>query len=140
MYFFEVKAKILFIISFNERYIVGLETVINLIKKDLYKDKNENSCYNFFYSSMLNYAISLEVASSINSSESMTFEKLCKIIPKKFGCRSSIKTALDIAVYEGFFIKEIKSNDKRIKAYELSEEYSLMITEWYLNRKERYAS
>ena len=119
---------------------MGLATVINLIKKDLYKDKNENSCYNFFYSSMLNYAISLEVASSINLSESMTFERLCKIIPKKFGCRSSIKTVLDNAVYEGFFIKEIKNNDKRVRSYRLSEEYSLMITEWYLSRKERYAS
>ena len=89
---------------------------------------------------MLNYAISLEVASLINLSESMTFERLCKIIPKKFGCRSSIKTALDNAVYEGFFIKEIKNNDKRVRSYRLSEEYSLMITEWYLNRKERYAS
>ena len=78
---------------------MDLLNVINLIKKDLYKDKNENSCYNFFYSSMLNYAISLEIASSINLNDSQTYEKIYKIIPKKFGCRSSVKSALDYGVY-----------------------------------------
>lgn len=119
---------------------MGLARVINLIKKDLYKNKNENSCYNFFYSSMLNYAISLEIASSVNLEDPLTFEKMCKLIPKKFGCRSSVKSALDHGAYEGYFIKEITTNNKRVKSYKLSEEYSLMITKWYLNSKERYAN
>ena len=117
---------------------MGLATVINLIKKDLYRDKKENSCYNFFYSSMLNYAISLEIASSINLKDPLTFENMCRIIPKKFGCRSSIKSVLDCGVSDGYFIKEINTLDRRVKSYRLSEEYSLMITNWYLNRKERY--
>ena len=120
--------------------MVSLETVINSIKKDLYTDKKENYCYNFFYSSMLNYAISLEIASSINLNQPLTFEKICKIIPKKFGCRSSIKTALDYGVYEGFYIKETCIQDRRVKSYKLSERYSLMITDWYLNRKESYTN
>ena len=119
---------------------MGLTSVISLIKNDLYKDKNESGCYNFFYSSMLSYAISLEIASSINHSQPLTFEKICKIIPKKFGCRSSIKSAIDYAVCEGYFIKEVNLLDRRIKSYRLSEGYSLMITDWYLSRKERYAS
>tara|TARA_B110000438_G_C15231073_1_gene401446 strand:+ start:13 stop:372 length:360 start_codon:yes stop_codon:yes gene_type:complete len=119
---------------------MGLANFINLIKKDLYTDKNENSYYNFLYSSMLNYAISLEIASSNNLYQPLTFEKICKIIPKKFGCRSSIKNALDYGVYEGFYIKETSYKDKRVKSYRLSEEYSLMITEWYLSRKESYAN
>ena len=117
----------------------SLVNIINLIKKDLYKDKNENVCYNFFYSSMLNYAISLEIASSVNLNQPLTFERICTIIPKKFGCRSSIKSALDNGVYLGFFIKEIDPKDRRIKCYKLSEEFSLMITDWYLSRKQRYA-
>ena len=119
---------------------MGLATVINLIKEDLYKDKKDNICYNFFYSSMLSYAISLEIASSININQLLTFEKICKIIPKKFGCRSSIKSLLDYGVHEGFFIKEISEEDRRVKSYKLSEEYSLMITEWYLNRKKQYVN
>ena len=118
----------------------SLETVINIIKKDLYMEKNENPYSNFFYSSMLNYAISLEIASSVSSQKLLTFESICKIIPKKFGCRSTIKTALDVGVYEGFFIKEINDNDRRVKSYKLSEAYSLMITNWYLSRKERHAN
>ena len=119
---------------------MGLSTVINLIKKDLYTNKKDNNCYNFFYSSMLNYAISLEIASSINLNQFLTFEKICKLIPKKFGCRSSIKNVLDHAVDRGFFIKEISTKDKRVKYYKFSEGYSLMITEWYLSRKERYSN
>lgn len=120
--------------------MVSLSTVINSIKKDLYSEKKENYCYNFFYSSMLNYAISLEIASSINLNKSLTFEKICKIIPKKFGCRSSIKSALDYGVCEGLFIKEASNQDRRVKFYKLSERYSLMITDWYLNRKECYTN
>jgi len=61
---------------------MNLSNVINLIKEDLYKGKNENNCYIFFYSSMLNYAISLEIASYINLNDPLTFEKICKIILK----------------------------------------------------------
>ena len=118
----------------------SLANVINLIKEDLYKDKKENICYNFFYSSMLNYAISLEIASSNNLKQPLTFEKICKIIPKKYGGRSSIKNSLNNGVHEGFFIKEQTFEDKRIKSYKLSEVYSLMITDWYLNRKVSYAN
>ncbi len=118
---------------------MGLLAVINLIKKDLYKNKKESSCYNFFYYSMLNYAISLEIALIIDPNKYLTFEKICKIIPKSFGCRFSIKHILDQGVCEGYFIEEIDTQDKRIISYRLSEEYSLMITEWYLSRKECYA-
>lgn len=119
---------------------MGLSNVINLIKKNLYKGKNENNCYNFFYSSMLNYAISLEIASAINLNNPITFEKICKIIPKKFGCRSSIKSALDHGVCEGYFIKKVNTKDRRVKFYKLSEKYSLMITNWYLDQKELYTN
>jgi hypothetical protein len=116
----------------------SLSKVINFIKKDLYSEKNENPQFHFFYSSMLNYAISLEIASSVNLNKPLTFESICKLIPKKFGCRSSIKSSLDSGVYEGFFIKETNIHDKRVKSYKLSEEYSLVITNWYLSRKERH--
>ena len=115
----------------------SLSNVLNLIKEDLYKDKKDNACLDFFYSSMLHYAISLEIASTFSDT---TFETLCKSIPKKYGCRSSIKTVLDNGVTFNFFMKESKLSDKRIKIYQLSEEYSLMITQWYLSRKEKYSS
>ena len=119
---------------------MSLSNVINLIKKDLHRDKNENSCYNFFYSSMLNFVISLEIASYINLNDPLTFEKICKIIPKFFGCRSSIKSVLDYGVYHGYFIKRINIKSGRVKSYKLSEKYSLMITDWYLSQKKLYTN
>ena len=113
-----------------------LSNILNLIKNDLYKEKKESASLDFFYTSMLHYAISIEIASSSN----VSFEKLCRIIPKKFGSRSSIKAVLDDGVFKNFYIKKIDLKDKRIKSYEFSENFSLMITKWYLSRKEKYAS
>ena len=117
-----------------------MSTILDFIKKDIYTEKNSDACRNFFYSSMLHYAISLEIASNVYNNQVISFEKLCQIIPKKLGCRSSIKTILDHGVEDKFFIKESEKKDKRVKSYKLSEKYSLMLTDWYLNRKERYAS
>lgn len=118
----------------------SLATVLNLIKENLYTEKKDSAALDFFYSSMLHYAISIEIASSNHAIRPATFELICSIIPKKYGCRSSIKTVLDHGVYKGFFIKSVNSKDKRVKSYILSEEFSLMITDWYLDRKKSYAS
>ena len=87
---------------------------------------------------MLNYAISLEIASYINLNDPLTFEKICKIIPNFFGCRSSIKSVLDYGVYHGYFIKRINIKGRRVKSYKLSEKYSLMITDCYVSQKKLY--
>jgi hypothetical protein len=118
----------------------SISNILSLIKEDLYKEKKDSPCLNFFYSSILHYAISLEIASTNNNNESATFENLCRNIPKKFGCRSSIKTILDFGVKDGFFLKETNPKDKKSKLYKFTEKFSLMITAWYLDRKERHAS
>lgn len=117
----------------------SLATVLNFIKEDLYTEKKDSAALDFFYSSMLHFVVSIEIASS-KDARSVTFEVICSTIPKKFGCKSSIKTVLDNGVHKGFFLKSINSKDKRVKSYKLSEEFSLMITDWYLDRKESYAS
>ena len=116
----------------------SINNILQSIRKDIYTDKKTNACCNFFYLSMLHYAISLEIASTSYSQELVSFEKLCAKIPKKLGCRSSIKTVLDKGVHYGFFVKLAKEQDKRIKKYKLSEEFSLMITEWYLDKKVKF--
>ena len=112
--------------------------LINSIRKDIYTDKHTDAHLNFFYSSMLHYAISLEIASCSYESKFISFEKLCKIIPKKLGSRSSTKNILDHGTEDGFFLKTSFVRDKRIKSYKLSEKYSLMITDWYLEIKVRF--
>jgi hypothetical protein len=117
-----------------------LANILSSITKDIYSSKDNNSYHRFFYSSMLHYAISLEIASSSYNDKLLSFEKLCLKIPKKLGCRSSIKNILDHGIEKNIFIKVSVEKDKRIKQYKLSESYSLMITNWYLIRKKRYAS
>ena len=51
-------------------------------------------CYDFFYSSALTHAISLEIASSTYADKCLSYEMLCKRIPPKLGCRSTIYSTL----------------------------------------------
>ena len=118
----------------------SLAAVFSSITSDIYTEKNSDEYLSFFYTSMLHYAISLEIASSSYKGEFISFQKLYKTIPKKLGCKSSIKSILNHGVEKTYFIKEQATKDKRIKKYKLSESYSLMITDWYLSRKSRYAS
>ena len=116
----------------------SINTVLNSITQDIYTDKKTDIYRNFFYTSMLHHVISLEIATKSYEGKLISFEKLCNIIPKKFGCKSSIKTILDHGVINGFFIKEKEAKDKRIKRYKLSEGYSLMLTNWYLDKKVKF--
>ena len=120
--------------------MLGLENVVDLVKKDFYSKKDIDPCYNFFYSSALTHLISLEIASSTFSNQCMSYELLCKKIPSKLGCRSTIYSTLNYAVSKGFFTKKFLKSDKRTKAYCLSESYSLMLTEWYLNQKKYFSN
>ena len=116
----------------------NMAAILNSITKDLYSDKKSNTCRNFFFSSMLHYAISLEIASNSYKSKLISLDGLCKIIPKKLGSLSSINNILRQGVKLGYFIKQSNDNDNRLRGYKLSEEFSLMITYWYLDNKVKY--
>ena len=93
--------------------MLGLENVVDLVKKDFYTKKDIDPCYNFFYSSALTRLISLEIASSTFNNQSMSYELLCKKIPPKLGCISTIYSTLNYAVSKGFFTKKFSKSDKR---------------------------
>ena len=116
--------------------MLGLENVIDLVKSDFYSKKSSDPCYDFFYSSALAHLISLEIASSTYSNQCMSYEDLCKKMPSKLGCRSTIYSTLNNAVSKVFFVKQYSKKDRRVRSYCLSEEYSLMLTRWYLRSKE----
>ena len=120
--------------------MLGLENVVDLVKKDFYSKEDTDPCYNFFYSSALTHLITLEIASSTFSNQCISYELLCKKIPPKLGCRSTIYSTLNYAVCKGFFIKKYSNKDKRIRSYCLSEEYSLMLTQWYLDQKKYFSN
>ena len=118
----------------------GIENVIDLVKSDFYSKKSSDPCYDFFSSSALAHLISLEIASATYANQCMSYEDLCKKIPPKLGCRSTIYSTLNNAVNKGFFIKKLSSEDRRIRSYCLSENYSLMLTQWYLDQKKYFSN
>ena len=113
---------------FSQTYADGIENVIDLVKSDFYSKKSSDPCYDFFSSSALAHLISLEIASATYANQCMSYEGLCKKIPPKLGCRSTIYSTLNTAVSKGFFTKKLSSEDRRIRSYCLSENYSLMLT------------
>ena len=81
---------------------IGIENFIDLIKNDFYSKKSSDPCYDFFSSSALTHLISLEIASATYANQSISYEDLCKKIPTKLGCRSTIYSNLNNAVSKGF--------------------------------------
>ena len=124
----------------NEKNMLALQNIVNLVKDDFYNKKTEDQCYDFFYSSALTHAISLEIASSTYESKCLSYEMLCKKIPSKLGCRSTIYSTLNYAVSKGFFTKQYSKKDRRVRSYCLSEKYSLMLTQWYLDQKKYFSN
>ena len=116
--------------------MLALQNVVDLVKDDFYQKNIKDKCHDFFYSSALTHAISLEIASSTYADKCLSYEMLCKKIPPKLGCRSTIYSTLNNAVSKGFFVKQYSKKDRRVRSYCLSEEYSLMLTQWYLRSKE----
>ena len=109
----------------------NIQNILSDLKKDLYfgtLDKKIES--NFFRSSLLHFAISLEIGEGQYKNDPVSFEKICASIPSKIGSRSSIQNILNEAVAQGFFVKMPSHKDKRIKKYLYSERYSKMIFEW----------
>tara|TARA_B100001029_G_scaffold153954_1_gene137871 strand:- start:146 stop:508 length:363 start_codon:yes stop_codon:yes gene_type:complete len=120
--------------------MLGLENVIDLVKDDFYSKKSSDPCFDFFSSSALAHLISLEIASATYTNQCMSYEDLCKKIPSKLACRSTIYSTLNIAVSKGFFTKQFSTKDRRVRFYCLSENYSLMLTKWYLDQKTYFSN
>ena len=120
--------------------MLGIESVIDLVKDDFYSKSNSDPCYDFFSSSSLAHLISLEIASATYSSQCLSYEDLCRKIPSKLGCRSTIYSTLNLAVSKGFFTKQYSKKDRRVRSYCLSQEYSLMLTQWYLDQKKYFSN
>ena len=106
----------------------NISKILKSVKDDLYDNNHKSK--SFFQTSILHLAISLEIAISTYNKNDVSYEKLCESIPKKFGSRSTIQSILNDAVELKYFYKETSSNDKRIKNYRLTDEYSEMLRGW----------
>ena len=109
----------------------NIKNILSSIKEALYfGSENEKVESQFFRSSILHFAISLEVGEGHYKNNPVSFETICLNIPRKIGSRSSIQNILNDAVDRGYFVKVTNSKDRRIKQYLYSDKYSKMILGW----------
>ena len=67
---------------------------LKYLKNDLYDSHKTKTCLQFLQSSLLHYAICLEIGSGTYNNNYISYEKICDSIPKKFGSRSTIQNIL----------------------------------------------
>ena len=108
----------------------SISNKLSNMKSNFYCETNQSNASKFFKGSILHLSISLEIGVAHFNDKSISFEIICKNIPKRIGSRSSIQNILKEAVLLGFFLKQESSIDKRIKFYSFSQEYSEMIKDW----------
>tara|TARA_B100001175_G_C18949025_1_gene375025 strand:- start:52 stop:432 length:381 start_codon:yes stop_codon:yes gene_type:complete len=111
-------------------YMESISNKLSNMKSNFYYETNQSNASKFFKGSILHLSISLEIGVAHFNDKSISFEIICKNIPKRIGSRSSVQNILKEAVLLGFFLKKESSIDKRIKVYSFSQEYSEMIKDW----------
>ena len=116
------------------------EEIINLNKKALYLSlKSSNMFGKFFYKSILNNAVIMEIYSHGNN-HGISYEQLCTNIPKSLGSRSSIQNLLNEGLDNNIFQKIESDTDKRIKKYFISEKFSQNLVDWIQDQKKIFNS
>ena len=117
--------------------MISLVNFINTFKKDLLSSENDN-CKNFFFKSNLHLVISLEIASSSILDQKISYPMLKSAIPSSLGDANQIKNILNEGTSKNFFIKKNLFNKNKNSHYKISKEFSLMITNWYLDNKSKF--
>ena len=108
--------------------MISLVNFINTLKKDIVSSENDH-CKKFFFKSNLHMVISLEIASSSILDQKINYPMLKSAIPSSLGNANQIKN---------IFIKKNFFNKNKISHYKISKEFSLMITNWYLDNKSKF--
>lgn len=117
---------------------MNIEEIVKLKKKALYTSlKSPDIFGKFFNKSILHNAVVMEIFS--NSSNGISYEKLCLSIPKSIGSRSSIQNLLNEGLDKKIFKKIESQKDKRIKNYYLSESFSRMVVSWVKDLKKIFS-
>ena len=90
----------------------------------------------FFYRNRVNVIICLLISISSKEDKEIGFEDLCSYIPGFITSRSTIKSVLDYAVKEKYFIKSKSLLDNRKSTYIPSSITLIFLTKWIERNKE----
>lgn len=119
---------------------MNAEKIIKLKTDSLYSSLTSKDIFGkFFYKSILHNAVVMEIFSA-NKTNGISYEKLCSDIPKLLGSRSSIQNMLNEGLDKKILKKIENKEDKRIKNYYLSDDFSEMIFEWIKSQKKIFNS
>ena len=77
---------------------------------------------------------------SANKINGISYKKLCSDIPKLIGFRSSIQNILNEGLDKKILKKIENKDDKRIKNYNLLDDFSEMIFGWIKSQKQIFNS
>ena len=84
----------------------SISNKLSNMKSNFYYETNQSNASKFFKGSILHLSISLEIGVAHFNDKSISFEIICKNIPKRIGSRSSVQNILKEAVLLGFFLKK----------------------------------
>jgi len=90
----------------------------------------------FFYRNRVNVIICLLISISSKEDKEIGFEDLCSYIPGFITSRSTIKSVLDYAVKEKYFIKSKSLLDNRKSTYIPSSVTRVFLKKWTERNKE----
>tara|TARA_B100001121_G_C18275427_1_gene428184 strand:- start:69 stop:428 length:360 start_codon:yes stop_codon:yes gene_type:complete len=115
-----------------------LVNFINNFKKDIISFDTNSECKQFFFKSILHIMVSLEIASSSIMDEKINFYKLKSTIPSSLGSESNLKKVLNEGIEKKYFIEKKFLRKNKQNYYKISKNFSLMITNWYLENKSKF--
>ena len=119
---------------------MNVEKIIKLKTDSLYVSLTSTNIFGkFFYKSILHNAVVMEIFSA-NKKNGISYEKLCSDIPKLLGSRSSIQNILNEGLEKKILMKIKNKEDRRIKNYYLTYDFSEMIFEWIKSQKQIFNS
>ncbi len=116
----------------------SLVSFINNFKKDIITHNNHNECKRFFFKSIMHLMVSLEIASSSILDEKISYSKLRLSIPTSLGDENQVKEVLKEGLEKNFFKEKKYLDNKKQTYYKISKKFSLMITNWYLEKKSKF--
>lgn len=114
---------------------MNAQEIIKQKKMALYASLESSDIFGkFFYKSILHNVVIMEIFLN-NNGVGISYEKLCLNIPKSLGSRSSIQNLLNEGLDKKILIKTESKQDKRIKNYFLSDQFSQKVLDWIKKQK-----
>ena len=111
---------------------------INNVKIDKTPLEDTDKYKKFFFKSITHLIVSLEIASSSTLDGKISYDKLKSSILSSLENENKVREAVNEGIENKFFIEKKSKRNSKISYYKISQNYSLMITDWFLENKSKF--